>query len=82
MVLETPAASLFEGESVTLHCRHRNQRKEKNAVFYRDGSLIEMDTNPPNTDETSITLKSDGSSYKCTFDGEESELIQLRIKRK
>ncbi|XP_068444405.1 Fc receptor-like protein 5 [Clinocottus analis] len=80
VVLETPAASVPEGESVTLHCRHRNKRKEKNAVFYRDGSLIEMDTNPPNT--TSISLKADGSFYKCKFDDEESEPIKLRMKQR
>uniref|UniRef100_A0AAQ4NU78 Ig-like domain-containing protein n=1 Tax=Gasterosteus aculeatus aculeatus TaxID=481459 RepID=A0AAQ4NU78_GASAC len=54
-------------ESVTLHCRHGDQRKEKNADFYKDKTLIEMDTNHQHTHEITISLMSDGSSYKCRF---------------
>ncbi|MPV02293.1 hypothetical protein FVA96_24145 [Escherichia coli] len=74
----TPASSLYEGESVTLHCRHGDQRKEKNADFYKDKTLIEMDTNHQHTHEITISLMSDGSSYKCRFKDKESEIEYLK----
>uniref|UniRef100_A0AAQ4NSP2 Ig-like domain-containing protein n=1 Tax=Gasterosteus aculeatus aculeatus TaxID=481459 RepID=A0AAQ4NSP2_GASAC len=66
------------GESVTLHCRHGDQRKEKNADFYKDKTLIEMDTNHQHTHEITISLMSDGSSYKCRFKDKESEIEYLK----
>lgn len=88
VILESPASTLYEGESVTLRCRHRTQRKE-NAAFYKDRSLIEMDTNHQspiisnNTVETTISPVSDGSSYKCKFgEEEESKPIKLKVERK
>ena len=63
---------------MTLHCRHRTQRKEKNASFYRDGSLILSN----NTVEISVQLLSDSSSYMCKFnEDEESQPIRLKVER-
>ncbi|XP_071062743.1 uncharacterized protein [Pseudochaenichthys georgianus] len=72
VILESPASTLFEGESVTLRCRHRTQREE-NAAFYRDGSLMAKNT---------VQVMSDGSSYSCRFGDEESEPITLRTETK
>ncbi|KAI4808395.1 hypothetical protein KUCAC02_000457 [Chaenocephalus aceratus] len=72
VILESPASTLFEGESVTLRCRHRTQREE-NAAFFRDGSLMAKNT---------VQVMSDGSSYSCRFGDEESELITLRTETK
>ncbi|XP_034005943.1 uncharacterized protein LOC117498006 [Trematomus bernacchii] len=72
VILESPASTLFEGESVTLRCRHRNQREE-NAAFYRDRSLMANNT---------VQVMSDGSSFSCKFGDEESESIKLRTEPK
>ncbi|XP_073330721.1 sialoadhesin-like [Pagrus major] len=76
VILASPASTMYQGESVTLRCRHQTQRKEKNASFYRDGSLILSN----NTVEITIQLLSDGSSYMCKFDeDEESQPIRLKV---
>ncbi|KAK1895043.1 Low affinity immunoglobulin gamma Fc region receptor II [Dissostichus eleginoides] len=82
VILESPASTLFEGESVTLRCRHRAQR-EGNAAFYRDGSLITTDRNhqSPLMAKNTVLVMSDRSSYSCTFGDEESEPIKLRPER-
>ncbi|XP_033962186.1 Fc receptor-like protein 5 isoform X2 [Pseudochaenichthys georgianus] len=72
VILESPASTLFEGESVTLRCRHRTQREE-NAAFFRDGSLMAKNT---------VQVMSDGSSYSCRFGDEESEPRTLRTEPK
>ncbi|XP_034005942.1 LOW QUALITY PROTEIN: uncharacterized protein LOC117498005 [Trematomus bernacchii] len=79
VILESPASTLFEGESVTLRCRHRTQREE-NVAFYRDGSLITTDRNhqSPIMAKHTVQVMSDGSSYSCKFGDEESEPIKLR----
>ncbi|KAF1380756.1 hypothetical protein PFLUV_G00167290 [Perca fluviatilis] len=81
VILETPASTLFEGESVTLRCRHRTQTEEKNAVFYKDGSPIQIDTNHQSLiiSKNTVQVKSDGSSYTCKFEEEESEPIKLKM---
>ena len=83
VILESPASTLFEGESVTLRCRHRTQREE-NAAFYRDGSLISTDRKhqSPLMAKHTVQVMSDGSSYSCKFGDEESEPIKLRTERK
>ncbi|KAJ4949536.1 hypothetical protein JOQ06_021047 [Pogonophryne albipinna] len=83
VILESPASTLFEGESVTLRCRNRIQREE-NASFYRDGSLITTDRNhqSPLMANNTVQIISDGSSYSCTFGDEESEPIKLRTEPK
>ncbi|XP_034005982.1 obscurin-like isoform X2 [Trematomus bernacchii] len=83
VILESPASTLFEGESVTLRCRHRTQREE-NASFYRDGSLITTDRNhqSPLMANNTVQVMSDGSSYSCKFGDEESEPIKLRLEPK
>ncbi|XP_059211550.1 Fc receptor-like protein 4 [Centropristis striata] len=80
VILETPASSLFEGESVTLGCRHRDPTKNKNAVFYKDGSAVEMDTNlQSQMMKNTVQVISDrSSSYMCKFGDEESEPIKLK----
>lgn len=79
VILASPASTIYLGESVTLRCRHRTQTKEKNASFYRDGSLILSN----NTTEITIQLLSDKSSYMCKFDGdEESQPIRLKVECK
>ncbi|XP_074480577.1 Fc receptor-like protein 5 isoform X2 [Sebastes fasciatus] len=85
VILQTPASTLFEGESVTLRCRHRDQIKKKNAAFYKDGSPIEIDTNhqSPMISKNTVQLMSDGTSYTCKFDeDEESDPIKLKLKHK
>lgn len=89
VILEHPASVLYQGESVSLRCRHRAQRKQNNASFYKDGSLIETDANrqPPiiseNTAKMTIRLLSGQGSYTCKFDeGEESEAIKPKVDRK
>ncbi|KAI9522172.1 hypothetical protein NQZ68_038808 [Dissostichus eleginoides] len=79
VILESPASTLFEGESVTLLCRHRAQREE-NAAFFRDGSLITTDRNhqSPLMANNTVQVMSDRSSYRCKFGDEESEPIKLR----
>ncbi|XP_039677735.1 Fc receptor-like protein 3 isoform X1 [Perca fluviatilis] len=69
------------GESVTLRCRHCTQTEEKNAVFYKDGSPIQIDTNhqPLIISNNTVQVKSDGSSYTCKFEDEESEPIKLKM---
>ncbi|XP_078132509.1 Fc receptor-like protein 5 isoform X2 [Sander vitreus] len=81
VILETPASTLFEGESVTLRCRHRTQTEEKNAVFYKDGSPIQIDTNHQSLiiSKNTVQVKSDGSSYTCKFEDKESEPIKLKM---
>ncbi|XP_078132512.1 uncharacterized protein LOC144534453 isoform X2 [Sander vitreus] len=81
VILETPASTLFEGESVTLRCRHRTQTEEKNAVFYKDGSPIQIDTNHQSLiiSKNTVQVKSDGSSYTCNFEDKESEPIKLKM---
>ncbi|XP_078020745.1 Fc receptor-like protein 5 isoform X6 [Epinephelus lanceolatus] len=81
VILESPASTVFEGESVTLRCRHRTQTKEKNAVFYKDGSPIETDTNHQSamSSENTVQVISDGSSYMCKFEDEESEPVKLKM---
>ncbi|XP_034086275.1 uncharacterized protein LOC117555506 [Gymnodraco acuticeps] len=83
VILEIPVSTLFEGESVTLRCRHRTQREE-NAAFYRDGSLITTHRNhrSPLMAKNTVQVMSDGSSYSCTFGDEESEQITLRTETK
>ncbi|XP_059211545.1 uncharacterized protein LOC131990163 [Centropristis striata] len=81
VILETPASSLFEGESVTLGCRYRDPTKNKNAVFYQDGSAVEMDTNLQSQmmKNTVQVISNRSSSYMCKFGDEESEPIKLKI---
>ncbi|XP_078137852.1 Fc receptor-like protein 5 [Centroberyx gerrardi] len=90
VILESPAFALFVGESVTLRCRHRIQGNENRASFYRDGSLVEIDTNHPSikipetTEEMTINpvSKTDEGSYKCKFgeqDGAESKERELKV---
>ncbi|XP_074480580.1 Fc receptor-like protein 5 isoform X2 [Sebastes fasciatus] len=84
VILQTAASTLFEGESVTLRCRHRDQTK-KNAAFYKDGSPMEIDTNhqSPMISKNTVQIISDGSSYTCKFDeDEESDPIKLRMEQK
>lgn len=74
---------------MSLRCRHRTQRKQKNASFYKDGSLIETDASrqsliiSENTAKMTIQLLSGGGSYTCKFDEEEeSEAIKPKVNRK
>lgn len=68
---------------MTVRCRHRTQGKEENAAFYKDGLLLEMDTNRRSEAEITIELLSDGSSYMCKFDeDEESEPVKLKVECK
>ncbi|XP_059211546.1 uncharacterized protein LOC131990164 [Centropristis striata] len=79
VILETPASALFDGQSVILRCRHRDPTKNKNAVFYKDGSAVEMDTNlQSQMMKNTVQVISDRSSiYMCKFGDEESEPIKL-----
>ncbi|XP_042368640.1 uncharacterized protein LOC121962450 [Plectropomus leopardus] len=81
VILESPASNLFEGESVTLRCRHRDQTKEKEATFYKAGSPLETDKKHPSLlkSKNTVQIMSDGSSYMCKYEDEESEPIQLKM---
>ncbi|XP_076581725.1 uncharacterized protein LOC143317455 [Chaetodon auriga] len=80
VILEHPAPPLYEGETVTLRCRHRTQGIKKSAAFYRDGSLLEESRIASrNTAEIRIGLLSGGSAYTCAFDEDESEAVKLKV---
>ncbi|KAM8746832.1 Fc receptor-like protein 5 isoform 2-T2 [Acanthopagrus schlegelii] len=83
-VLEVPEFTLFEGDSVTLRCKHRTTRRTMTASFYKDGSLIKMDRNHRSSTTGELTVRvsvSDEGWYKCKFaDGTESEERELRVK--
>ncbi|XP_070849884.1 Fc receptor-like protein 5 [Chaetodon trifascialis] len=80
VILEHPASPLYEGETVTLRCRHRTQNKKKSAAFYKDGSLLEKSRIASrNTAEIRIGLLSGGSAYTCKFDEDESEAVKLKV---
>ena len=85
-VLEVPEFTWFEGESVTLRCKHRTTRRTMTAAFYKNGSLIKMDTNHWSSTTGELTVRvsvSDEGRYKCQFaDGTESEERELRVKGK
>ena len=85
-VLEVPEFTLFEGDLVTLRCKHRITRRMMTASFYKDGSLIKMDTNHWSSTTGELTFRvsvSDEGRYKCQFaDGTESEERELRVKGK
>ena len=87
VVLESPAFTLFKGDSVTLRCRHRTPGNEKKATFYRNGSSVEMDTNHQSRRISNTTVEivsvSDRGLYKCRFDeGPESREKELRVEGK
>ncbi|XP_053199097.1 basement membrane-specific heparan sulfate proteoglycan core protein-like [Scomber japonicus] len=88
VILESPAFTLFEGDSVTLRCSHRPPGNEKEATFYRDGSPLELDTNHQSyrISDTAVEMTihsvsvSDRNLYKCKFDGgRESEERRLQV---
>lgn len=83
VILEHPASVLYQGESVSLRCRHRTGRKEKNASFYKDGSLMEESPIMAENTATITTQLSGQSFYKCTFDNsEESKPRKLNVESK
>ncbi|XP_036967026.1 Fc receptor-like protein 5 [Acanthopagrus latus] len=83
-VLEVPEFTLFEGDLVTLRCKHRITRRMMTASFYKNGSLIKIDTNHRSSTTGELTVRvsvSDEGWYKCQFaDGTESEERELRVK--
>lgn len=87
VILEHPASVFYQGESVTLRCRHRDKR-QTTAFFYKDGSLLESDTDSgflisQNTVQINTELLSDQSSFTCGFDeGKTSEAIKVKVERK
>uniref|UniRef100_A0A8P4GML1 Ig-like domain-containing protein n=1 Tax=Dicentrarchus labrax TaxID=13489 RepID=A0A8P4GML1_DICLA len=84
-ILEIPDFTLFEGDSVTLRCRHQGTpRNELKATFFKDGSSLQMATNHQSVGTEAMTIYpvsvSDGGAYKCQFDdGAESEPRQLKV---
>ena len=91
VILESPEFTLFEGDSVTLRCRHRTPGYEKKATFYRNGSSLETYTNhqPHRISNTTVEMTiysvsvSDRGFYKCKFDeGTESKEKELQVKGK
>ncbi|XP_038586304.1 Fc receptor-like protein 5 isoform X4 [Micropterus salmoides] len=83
-ILEVPHFTMFEGDSVTLRCRHRTPGNEMKASFIKDGSPLKMETNHPSLSLVEMTINpvsvSDGGTYKCKFDdGAESEERELKV---
>lgn len=87
VILQSPVFSLFVGESVTLRCKHRAPRKPGKVTFFNNGSAIKMDLNHRSA-RISDTIEemtiyqvtiSDGGSYKCQFDNEESKETVLKV---
>lgn len=83
-ILEVPDFTLFEGDSVTLRCRHRTPENEMKASFIKDGSPLKMETNHPSLSLVEVTINpvsvSDGGTYTCKFDdGAESEERELKV---
>ena len=86
-VLEVPEFTLFEGEWVTLRCKHRTTSHTVTATFYKTGSPIEIDRKHWSSKVGEMTIYpvsvSDEGWYKCKFaDGTESEERELRVKGK
>ncbi|XP_067436909.1 Fc receptor-like protein 5 [Thunnus thynnus] len=88
VILESPEFTLFEGDSVTLRCRHRTLGYEEEATFYRNGSSLETYTNyqPRRISDTTVEMTiypvsvSDRGFYKCKFDeGTESKEKELKV---
>lgn len=87
VILQHPAAILYQGETVPLRCRHRHRVPLTTAAFYKDGSLIVTDPGQPrlvaseNAAEISIQLLSD-SSYTCKLNGDqESQPMRPMLQR-
>ncbi|KAL7375029.1 hypothetical protein ABVT39_010918 [Epinephelus coioides] len=82
-VLESPAFTVFEGDSVTMRCKHRNPSNDMEAAFFKDGSPLVIDTNHQSRGaEMTIhsVSKSDEGKYTCKFgDRTKSEARQLRV---
>ncbi|XP_068163908.1 Fc receptor-like protein 3 isoform X2 [Antennarius striatus] len=80
VILVQPASVLYEGESVSLHCRRREQGNTKNVSFYKSASLIGTQLTTNGTASLTVQSQSDGSSYTCKFDeGEESKPLKLKL---
>lgn len=87
VILERPSSVFYRGESVILHCRHRDNR-QKTVSFFKDASLLESDTDSgflisQNTVQINTELLSDQSSFTCRFDGgKTSEAIKVKVEGK
>lgn len=85
-VLESPAFTVFEGDSVTMRCKHRNPSNDMKAAFFKDRLPLVIDTNHQSRGaEMTIysVSKSDEGTYTCEFgDGAESEAKELRVEGK
>ncbi|XP_018559762.2 low affinity immunoglobulin gamma Fc region receptor II-a isoform X2 [Lates calcarifer] len=65
VILESPALSVVEGDSVTLSCRNKTKSTNLQADFYKDGQLIH--SSPAGEMIINNVSKSSEGFYKCTF---------------
>ena len=65
VILDSPSFVMFEGESVTLTCRHRHHQLY-DANFYRNGRLLYTDRYNPQLTISPLSASHQGS-YKCNF---------------
>nr|XP_033465061.1 low affinity immunoglobulin gamma Fc region receptor II-like [Epinephelus lanceolatus] len=79
-VLESPAFTVFEGDSVIMRCKHRNPSNDMEAAFFKDGSRVENHQSRGAEMTIHSVSKSDEGNYTCEFgDRAESEATELRV---
>ncbi|XP_049923184.1 obscurin-like [Epinephelus moara] len=79
-VLESPAFTVFEGDSVTMRCKHHNRRNKMKAAFFKDISRVENHQSRGAEMTIHSVSKSDEGKYACEFgDGAKSEAKELRV---
>ncbi|XP_074479199.1 uncharacterized protein LOC141760374 [Sebastes fasciatus] len=83
-ILESPAFTLFEGDSVILRCKHPTTRNEAKATFFKGRSTLQKDPNHQPAEMAIFPVSvSHKGWYKCKFDeGAESESRQLKVKER
>ncbi|XP_071314969.1 low affinity immunoglobulin gamma Fc region receptor II-like [Trachinotus anak] len=78
VILVSPVRPVTEGESVTLGCRFRTEKKLSSVFFYHNDKLIQSDTRTELN--ISAVSKSDEGFYKCQSSGEVSPQSWMSVK--
>uniref|UniRef100_A0A8C4GHR4 Ig-like domain-containing protein n=1 Tax=Dicentrarchus labrax TaxID=13489 RepID=A0A8C4GHR4_DICLA len=65
VILESPILPVLEGNTVTLHCRHRTTIPNLQALFYKDDVLVQ--SIPAEGITIKNVTKSDEGLYKCSI---------------
>lgn len=67
VILESPALSVIEGDTVSLHCRSKTIIPNLQVYFYKDGLL--MENSSAGEMVINSVSKSDVGLYKCSIPG-------------